>query len=115
MQHQSAVKISLSDNVGFTYVSNTRTFTCLDQVFKNVAIFEIDLYREIAINNYNNNHCRDKSGIREITRSRPVEKPQQKRSTKPQQRPTPKAKSNVALNTNAKQKPVRKQSNRGKK
>lgn len=56
MQYQanSALESQLvSRNVGFSYNSATRTFKCLDQTFENVAIYEMDVYTDIAVNNHN--------------------------------------------------------------
>lgn len=59
MQYQPTAPIApltLESNIGFTYNSSTRTFSCLGQIFTNVSLFEMEIYREIAICNYNHNN-----------------------------------------------------------
>lgn len=55
MQNQHAQQSNAvinQDNVGFVYNSATRTLECLGQVFENVAFYEMDRYRELAIMNH---------------------------------------------------------------
>lgn len=59
MQYQPTAPIApltSESNIGFTYNSSTRTFSCLGQIFTNVSLFEMEAYREIAICNYNHNN-----------------------------------------------------------
>lgn len=59
IQANSALEGKLvSRNVGFSYNSATRTFKCLDQTFENVAIYEMDVYTDIAVNNHNHKMSR---------------------------------------------------------
>ena len=57
MQSQSlnTFPLTLKSNIGFVYNSQSRTFSCLGQYFENVSLCEMEIYREIAICNYNNN------------------------------------------------------------
>lgn len=91
MQHQSNIpaQLPLDSHVGFAYNSANRSFTCLEQVFSNVAIFEIELYREIAIRNHNNNHrTRDSNAIAAKKRAEPVKRtPPQKAAQPPKTKP----------------------------
>lgn len=63
-QTQAATPIKLTDHVGFVYNNFNRTFSCLGQEFTDVAFYEINDCREIAIKNYNNRLARSEPKTR---------------------------------------------------
>lgn len=84
MQNQSA-QLTLQSHVGFVYDGANRLFSCLGQVFSNVAIFEIEQYREIAIRNHNhNNRPREKPRAVVTKNTQSTQRPAVKQADKKQ-------------------------------
>lgn len=118
MQDQANIALEsqlVSRNVGFSYNSATRIFKCLDQTFDNVAIYEMDVYTDIAVNNHNHKISRQrefdkpKPQLDRIKQKPLTVKPEQKKPSQEKPKPrTAKRPQNTSIPTGNNTKRVQK-------